>query len=145
MSKFRLRDIVRFSIVALIFLSPPAFAQRTGDPSKGIPNYNPATEVTVTGTVEEVKQHSNPGGAGLDVHVIFKTDEETLEVHLGPPAWMADNGFTMAKGDKLEVIGSKMQLEGRAAIVAREVTKNRMTLIFRDAKGNPLWTRTWQH
>ena len=145
MSKLRLWGLGCFCIVALMFLSPRVFALSTGDPGKGIPNYNPATEVTVTGVVEEVKQHQNPVGAGLDVHVILKADEETLEIHLGPPTWMAVNGFTMAKGDKLEVLGSKMQLEGRAAIVAREVTKNRMTLIFRDAKGNPLWTRTWQH
>ena len=103
--------------------------------------YDPTTETTVKGTVEEVKQISGhrdgPGGT----HLILKTDKETLEVHLGPTSFLEQEKFTFAKGDQIEVIGSKVKVGGADALLAREVKKGDKTLTLRNAQGVPAWSR----
>jgi hypothetical protein len=102
--------------------------------------YNPATETTVKGTVEEVKQVSGPRGGPGGAHLILKTDKETLEVRLGPTAFLEKEKFTFTKGDQIEVTGSKVKIEGANALIAREVKKGGKTLTLRDAQGVPAWS-----
>jgi hypothetical protein len=72
--------------------------------------------------------------------LIVKTDKETLEVHLGPTAFLEKEKFTFAKGDQIEVTGSKVKIEGADALIAREVKKGGKTLTLRDAQGVPAWS-----
>lgn len=102
--------------------------------------YNPATETTVKGTVEEVRRVSGPRGGPGGTHLILKTDKETLEVRLGPTTFLEKEKFTFAKGDQIEVTGSKVKIEGADALIAREVKKGGKTLTLRDAQGVPAWS-----
>ena len=102
--------------------------------------YNPATETTVKGTVEGVRQVSGPGGGPGGTHLILKTDKETLEVRLGPTTFLEKEKFTFAKGDQIEVTGSKVKIGGAEALIAREVKKDGKTLTLRDAQGVPAWS-----
>jgi hypothetical protein len=102
--------------------------------------YNPATETTIKGTIEEVKQISGPRGGPGGAHLILKTDKETLEVRLGPTTFLEKEKFTFAKGDQIEVTGSKVKIEGADALIAREVKKGGKTLTLRDAQGVPAWS-----
>jgi hypothetical protein len=36
---------------------------------------------------------------------MVKTDKETLAVHVGPTAYLAEKGVTLAKGDTHEILG----------------------------------------
>jgi DNA/RNA endonuclease YhcR with UshA esterase domain len=105
-----------------------------------VTRYDPATEITVTGTIEAVQQVSRSGAWG-GTHLKLKTKDETLDVHLGPSKFVADKGFTFEKGDKVEVTGSKIKYDGKYALVARTVKKGDKTLTLRDASGVPLWSR----
>ncbi len=110
-----------------------------GGPGKGMPNYDPKTEVSVKGTVEEVQQHAGRHGwAGT--HLMVKTDSETLEVHVGPSGYIAQKQFSFAKGDAVEVLGSKVTIDGKEALLAREITKDGKTLVLRNAQGIPQWS-----
>jgi len=48
--------------------------------------------------------------------------------------------FDFAKGDKLEITGSKAKMEGTDVILAREIVKGDNTLVIRDKDGTPAWT-----
>jgi hypothetical protein len=102
--------------------------------------YDPATETTVKGTVEEVKQIPGQRGGASGTHLIVKTDKETLEVHLGPTAFLEKEKFTFAKGDQIEVTGSKVKIGAADALLAREVKKGDKTLTLRNAQGIPVWS-----
>ena len=103
-------------------------------------HYNPATEVRTKGTVEEVRQ-AGRYGSGSGTHIILKTEKENLEVHVGPTAFVTQSGFTFAKGDQVEVVGSRVRFGDADVLLAREVHKEGKTLVVRDANGVPKWSR----
>jgi DNA/RNA endonuclease YhcR with UshA esterase domain len=121
------------------------FAQRQTGQGNDAPRYDPATEVTVTGVVQEVKQVSRPGARG-GTHLTLDTDAGALDIHVGPSAFLEKRGFTFAKGDQIEVTGSKVKYEGADAVIAREIKKGDKTLTLRNAQGIPAWSgrKRWQ-
>ena len=131
---------ISLATVLMSFLTVTfVFAQRT-DQRRGQPRYDPATEATVTGIVQEVKQVSGSMGWG-GTHLILDTDAGAFDVHVGPSAFLAEKGFSFAKGDRIEVTGSKVKYEAADALIAREVKKGDKVLTLRNAKGFPVWSR----
>jgi hypothetical protein len=49
--------------------------------------------------------------------------------------------FTFAKGDQIEVTGSKVKIGAVDALLAREVKKGDKTLTLRNAQGVSAWSR----
>jgi len=102
------------------------------------PEYDPAAEVTIKGTVEDIHESKvatdHPG-----LHLMLKTEAETVEAHLCPVRFLRELEFPIAKGDALTVMGSRPK--NGPVLVAREVTKGRVSLVLRDAKGAPIWSR----
>ena len=47
----------------------------------------------------------------------------------------------LAKGDQIEVIGSKIKYQDADALIAREVKKAGKVLTLRHARGFPVWSR----
>lgn len=98
--------------------------------------YDPATEAAFHGTAEEVQDvRGTPGG----IHVQLKTDSGTFDVHVSPAFYLRSKEFEIRKGDVLDVIGSKVKIEEKEAIIARTITKDGKTLELRDKTGLPLW------
>lgn len=110
--------------------------------SQRMPYYDPATETTVKGTVEEVKQLEMM--AWMGTHLAVKSGNETFDVHLGPSGFLQDEGFSFARGDEIEVIGSEVKMGGSTALLARQVKKGDATLRLRDEQGRPRWSRSGQ-
>lgn len=113
-------------------------AQTAGPRGQG-PTYDPATEVTLKGAVEEVRQISGSRGWG-GTHVTLRTDQGTINVHVGPSWFLEKNKMSIAKGDSVEVTGSKVKLASGDALIAREIKKGGNTLTLRNAKGIPAWS-----
>jgi hypothetical protein len=100
--------------------------------------YDLKTEMTLTGTVEDVMDV--PGtGAMSGMHLALKTKAETIHVHLGPTAFVKKQGIVFAKGDQVTVTGSRIKGEGFEAILARTVTKGDSAVTLRDKNGMPRW------
>lgn len=137
MSRKTANVLIGMSVWAL--LAAPALAQGPG-PHGRTHHYDPATEVRVKGTVEDVRQVADRSG-GSGTHIILKTDKENLEVHLGPTAFVSKSEITFAKGDSIEVLGSRVKYGDADALLAREVQKDGKTLVLRDANGIPKWSR----
>ena len=124
------------AVLALAGLvAAPALAQAGGRARL----YNTATETTLQGTVRAV---TNPAGrrGWSGTHLSLQSGGQTYDVHVGPSAYVANAGFTFAAGDRIEVTGSKVQLNGAGAIIAREITKDGKVLALRDKQGFPKWS-----
>ena len=121
-------------MAAVLFASVPlALAQR------GMRNYDPSTETTLKGTIQEVKQVTGRHGWN-GTHLMLKTEAGELDVHVGPSSYVTGQGFTFAKGDQVEVLGSKVKMGGSEALIAREIKKGDKTLVLRNAQGIPAWS-----
>jgi hypothetical protein len=99
--------------------------------------YDPASETKITGTVESVNE--NTRGPMRGIHLIVKVGDESRTVRLGPSDFLTAKGFSFAKGDSVEVTGSKVSVAGAESIIAREVIKDGKTLTLRDKSGTPQW------
>ena len=97
-------------------------------------NYSVAAELTVTGTVEDLKPGPQQG-----MHVMLKTSDAMLELALGPSWYQTEKKYELAKGDQIDVIGAKSTVDGRDVLLVREIKKGSETMTFRDAKGFPMW------
>jgi hypothetical protein len=119
-------------------------AQTTGTGRQASPMYDVKTETTIRGTVESVELVSGAGDRDRralgGTHLRVKTEKETLEVHVGPTAYLTEKGITLVKGDTLEILGSRVTVDKEPVVIARQIKKGDNTWTLRDAAGRPLWS-----
>lgn len=138
MKKSRLVITLIFAIAAFIATASTTVGQKTD--SQTVPRYNPASEATFKGTVIDAIDRPCPMSGGLGAHLDLKLDDgKTIEVHLAATKFVKSFGLVFNKGDKIEVVGVKLQFEGKETIFAREVTRGSETFILRDKDGEPAW------
>ena len=106
---------------------------------RGSRNYNPATEITVKGTIENVMQSSGRHGWS-GIHLSLKADQGICDVHVGPASFVSAQQFTFSKGDSIEVTGSKTKMNGKEVVIARQITKDGKVITLRDEQGFPKWS-----
>jgi hypothetical protein len=102
--------------------------------------YNPATETTVSGVVQDVF-HPSGRNSNVGTHFSLKTDSGIIEVHAGPQWFLAQQGFSLEQGNQMTVTGSKQVMAGQDVLIARELKKGDKTLTLRDANGIPKWSQ----
>jgi DNA/RNA endonuclease YhcR with UshA esterase domain len=138
--------LILFGATMLLGMSTLAFAQTRGPQGagRGAPqggrNYDPASEVTMAGTIDDVRNVTAPANGLGGLHLTVRGDAGVLDVHLGPASFVKAKHFEFAKGDAITVTGSKVKIGGQDVVIAREVTKGGQVLTLRDAKGFPLWS-----
>jgi len=102
--------------------------------------YNPQTVETITGEVVSVDKIAPIKGMSSGIHILVKTDKETIAVHLGPAWYIENQDVEIARADKIEVRGSRIVFEGKPALIAAEVRRGDEVLTLRDANGVPVWS-----
>jgi|YelNatPaOPRAMG01_1025707.scaffolds.fasta_scaffold00503_19 hypothetical protein len=112
--------------------------------SRGPLPFNPRTVETIQGMVVEAPEFK-PGGFPEMERLLLKTDKEKLTVVLGPNWYLARQGWKIAILDHLEVTGSRVELDGKTALIAQEVKKGEQIMRFRDQSGRPLWSPSQTH
>jgi hypothetical protein len=121
-----------------------ASAQPAGPGRHGGPMYDVKTETTIRGTVDSLETVIGTGGHGHrsmgGTHLVLKSGEETFAVHVGPTAYLAERGISLAKGDVVEIVGSRVSIGGEPVLIAKQLTKGDATWTLRDASGRPLWS-----
>jgi hypothetical protein len=107
------------------------------------PGYDPATVVTRHCTVESVDELASGGCPGCDGGIHLRTDcgGEKCDIHLGPASYVKGKNFPLAKGDEVEVEGSRVAYDGGTSLIAKEVRKGDAILELRDDRGLPLWRK----
>ena len=107
--------------------------------AQGAGLYNPVNEVAVRGIVREVQEFDCPVSEGeLSSHLMVKTEDGVLQVHLAPVRIMVSQKLSFAPGDQIEVVGSKLKLNGQNGVIARVVTRGNESFTFRDRQGTLL-------
>jgi hypothetical protein len=126
---------VLFVIATVLLLTTVLWGQK---PNGGLgPKYNVANEIAIKGTVEEVKVVPGPMEG---IHLVLKTESETVLVHVAPERFLKEMDSEFAKGDDLSVVGCKIKAEdGADEILSRVITKKGNELMLRDKKGTPIW------
>lgn len=102
--------------------------------------YNPKTVETISGEVVSVDKLPPMKGMSNGVHLTLKADKDTISVHLGPDWYIENQDMTIELGDKIEVKGSQIILEGKPVLIAAEVKKGDIVLVLRDTSGFPTWS-----
>lgn len=125
---------------ALTLAAQVAWSQAGTYRSTSGPRYNPATVVTLHGTVEAVKEVPGPGRS-TGIHLSLKTGNETIDVHAGPSWYLSRNDIKFTKGDQVEVTGSRVKVANAEALLAREIKRGDKTITLRNAQGIPVWSR----
>jgi hypothetical protein len=124
--------IVCFLPLAVVaFLSTLAFSQAP-------PKYDPATETTFKGVVQELKLVPPSGGKPV-VYLVMKASPDSSQVFLCPKKFLDDMGIEFKPDDAIEVTGSKVKQDGADLTLAREVVKSGETLTLRFKDGKPAW------
>lgn len=132
--------------LSLVVLTPPALAapERPGPRGPGPmagpkagPGYDPTTVQTVAGEIVEVRRLDGHRGGG--VHLTLTTAAGALDVHLGPSWFVDQQAVKLAAGDRVEVTGSRVTVDGQPALVARLVKRGGAALTLRDGAGAPAW------
>lgn len=126
-----------------VALTPASWAQKAGAPLTGVHfsnRYDLKTVETLSGEVTEVQKFSpGRGGPPQGLRLLVKFPQETLLVILGPIAFVEKQNVKFAPGDRVEVKGSKITVQGESLIVAGEVRKGDQVLKMRNNNGEALW------
>jgi hypothetical protein len=120
------------NMAAILSLAVPAFSQA--------PKYDPTTETTFKGIVEELKLVPPTGGKPV-VYLVLKSNPDGGQIFLCPKKFLDEVGMVFKVDDPLEITGSKIKQNGAELTLAREVVKvnggETLTLRFKD--GRPAW------
>ncbi|MFI5394336.1 MAG: DNA-binding protein [Candidatus Binatia bacterium] len=140
------KEITALALSITLCAASSSFAQGAmgGRPGRGGGLYNPKTVETVSGEVVSVEEIHGKGwgggrGGGYGVHLILKSDQEEIAVHIGPSWYLDKHGLSIAPGNRIEVRGSRITFQGKPAIIAAEVKKGDQSLKLRDDDGLPAW------
>lgn len=145
----RIETVVIMISLMSLFLTPESFATQRGIKWRGGGGwgmgtsygkmYDPKTVETLSGEVVSVDRFTPMKGMFEGIHLMMKTDKETIAVHLGPSWYLENQDTKIEPGDKVEIKGSRITFEGKPAIIAAEVKKGEEVLKLRDENGFPIW------
>lgn len=93
----------------------------------------------MSGEVVSIDHRAPVKGMYYGIHLTVKTAKETISVHLGPGWYIENQDVKIEPKDKVEIKGSRVTFEGKAVIIAAEVTKGGEILRLRDENGFPAW------
>lgn len=132
-----IKTLSRVALSLLLWVTP-GLSQKAQPADTSLPNYDLRAEMKTKGEIDEVNLRSV--GARKDfTELILKLGEEKIHVYVCPKPFEEEMGISFTKGDQIAVTGSKVKHEGADVILARELVKGEDTLMFRDAKGAPVW------
>jgi hypothetical protein len=102
--------------------------------------YNRHALESVSGEVVSVERITPVEGMSCGITIMVETDKETIPIHLGP-AWYVDNqDVKIVPGDRVDVKGSRVTLEGKPALMAANMKRGNEALTLREVDGFPLWS-----
>ncbi len=145
----RARNAGRLVLIAALALPVAAVAQagpgtgpcgtcgRMGGGGPPPRAFDPTTMTTIQGEITDIRR--NALGRHEGVHLLVAMGSESVSIHLGPSFYVDAQALKLAKGDRIEVKGSRTTFGGAPAIIAVEVRRGDEVLTLRDGNGIPLW------
>jgi len=108
-------------------------------PQRHRPAYNTANEVTLTGVVGDITDFYCPVSGTVGTHFMLATEHGNVQVHVAPSRFVGDQKWQWAPGDKIEVVGSRLNYLGHEALIARTIVRGNEIMALRSSDGKPLW------
>jgi len=104
------------------------------------PNSRVDDMVRVEGTVSRVDPLPSPDERLRQVAIItLHGSGKPIRVELAPGWYLDEKGLNYNPEQKLYVLGERVEQNGEARLVAREVGQGNLRLRLRDEQGRPLW------
>jgi hypothetical protein len=128
----------RIAIVVFVIAASPARSQSQLSKPTNSPKYDLGTETKIKGTVEDLRL-TGPAGKAQIANLVLKQTGGSVDVFLCPKAFLVELGVSYAKGDELEITGSKVKRGDIEEILARQIVKKDDILVLRDKTGKPVW------
>jgi hypothetical protein len=126
---------LRIGLLVAIFAGS-LIAQRANEsisPRRSVLAYDPAHELALDGTVQEVvSQHEIGSPAGL--HLIVSGETGTVDAHLGP-FMTQETREALHMGLPVHVVGEMKEFHGKPIMLARLITFGGRTVIVRSPHG----------
>jgi len=133
--KFRVLMVLLFAASQIRLTAIPNKVAATEEQ----PAYDLDTVIDVLAVVTDNREVAR-GSPFPGIHLILKEESGTLDVYIGPKDFVKQFEITFAKGDEVQVVGSKVKMaDGSRVVLAREVRKGETTLYCRRKKGEPNW------
>jgi hypothetical protein len=132
-----LGSILSVAVIAMLLLT---FGVKPRGPrEQGAALYNVASETALKGTVRAVEDYTCPVSENeMGRHLRLQYATGMMEIHLAPARVMRSQKFSFAPGDQIEVLGSKVKIQGQESLIAREVTRGNESFFIRDREGKLL-------
>lgn len=102
--------------------------------------FDPSTVETIRGVVVSVERFTPLRQMGYGLLVVLETPGETIDVHVGPGWFVAEQDFPINPGDRLTVRGSRILFQESPAIIATELRSGERILKLRLDNGQPVWS-----
>lgn len=129
--------VVTLAAVAILVESL-GLAQKSSS-SDALPVYELSKESSFTGIIDEVNDRTCPISRGIGSHLIVNVESKIYEVHVAPVGVMKMYKTGFHKGDVIEIVGVKVNFQGRDAILVRQIKRGTQEFSFRDNHGEPFW------
>jgi hypothetical protein len=101
--------------------------------------FDSRTVETIKGEVTAVRNFNPPGPSTSGVRFTLATSQGPIEVILGPSWYVENQNFRLGSHDQVTVKGSRVAVEGKATIIASEVSRGGKTWKLRHNSGMPVW------
>ena len=108
-------------------------------PERHPPAYNAASEVTLQGVVEDVKNFYCPVSGDDGTHLIIATSQGKVQIHVAPSRFLSGKQWQFFRGDEVEVVGTPIVFQGNQALIARTIVRGNKEMAVRRLDGKPLW------
>ncbi|MBN9484868.1 MAG: hypothetical protein BGO70_05885 [Bacteroidetes bacterium 43-93] len=130
-----------FVFLMVVFSLNAAVAQSARPKKNAVArNYDVNTVTILQGVITKVETQTSGNGANTGVHLLMQSSSGEIAVHVGPKWYIEKQLFTLSKGDKIKVEGSKVKLNGKWTIIAKKIDKGTEELKLRSDDGTPLWS-----
>ncbi|SHE90474.1 hypothetical protein SAMN05443144_10474 [Fodinibius roseus] len=118
--------------------------------SKGVMRYkkyhrqfDPDNVKEFDGHILEIITEGSQNDEKQGVILILETEnKKIIPIHLGPEWYISHQQDRLKDGQKVRVVGSRVNYEDNPAIIAARIEHGDSTLILRDENGRPRW-QSW--
>ncbi len=101
--------------------------------------YDASQSVSLTG-VTVIRVDTVQAAAGSSLSAVLASGNDSVTAWLAPVAFLTANSITLAAGDVIDVIGSKVMMGGKPSLITTEIKKGEAKVVLRDkATGAPAW------
>lgn len=105
--------------------------------------FNPDKVEEIEGTVIDITEDRRKNEEKSGLMLILETKKgHIIPVHLGPKWFLLHQHMKIKEGNKVKAIGSRMDKEDNAEMVASKILSGISKLVLRDDDGTPRW-QSW--